>query len=114
MLQLTATGHIGQDAKIQEKNGDKFLTFSIAETLRVQVDKETGEQLRNEKTTWIKVTSNKLKLAEYLKKGTKVLIQGRLSVSHYKNDAGEWKIDVKVSNPNIEFLSGKKADQDEK
>lgn len=113
MLELTMIGHIGRDAEIKESNGNKFLSFSVAETLRKQVDEETGEVLRNEKTTWVRVTSNQLSLAPYLKKGTMIYLRGRFNVSNWKDDGGTWQVDVKASNPFIQLLSAKEKGQSE-
>jgi single-strand DNA-binding protein len=84
-------GNLGKDPKINHtKSGDVIASFSIA-TSDTWKDKATGE--KKERTEWhnIVVFNEALaKLAEnYLKKGSKVYIEGALQTRKYEKDGIE-------------------------
>jgi single-strand DNA-binding protein len=80
MKQLTIIGNLGFDAVIKEYNGQKFIEFSVAVNERYK--KADGTQV--ETTDWINCTYRNLGLAPYLKKGDKILVQGKMSVNVYQ------------------------------
>jgi single-stranded DNA-binding protein len=50
---------------------------------------------------------------EYIKKGTKVFVEGDLSVKSYKNtNSGNYEVGVNCRVRRIELLSSKKADEE--
>lgn len=69
------SGNLGKDAEVKSRdNGSKYLSFSLANTEK----KYNGEK----QTTWYNCTMNVFgdggpKLADYLKKGTRVAVIGR-------------------------------------
>ena len=77
MMQLSLIGTLGHDATEKTINGKNYLAYSVAVT-------------ENKITTWVDVMtrSDAGNLKAYLKKGSKVYIQGNLSVSTYTNKAG--------------------------
>lgn len=77
---LTVIGLVGRDPELRySQTGKAFLTFSIGNS-----QMEKGEK----KTTWFKVTAFD-KLAEnlnnYMQKGTKVFVSGKLSSDQFGN-----------------------------
>jgi single-strand DNA-binding protein len=112
MLELTIIGHVGQDATIQEKNGNQFVAFSVAHSNRSVVDTDTGEELRKETTYWVSCTTKQLNLAQYLKKGTQVMVRGNMSLRPYLDDKKEKKVGINLSASLIQLL-GKKDKQDQ-
>ncbi len=109
MLQLTIIGNLGQDAKIQVSNGNEFLSFSLAHNnVVVTVDETTGEEIKRETTYWVSVTSNQLKLAPYLKKGSQVFVQGDMSLRPYKDDKGQHQVGINLRASKIQLLGSKK------
>lgn len=111
MLELTVVGHIGQDAKIQNSNGNDFVAFSVAHSTPEEVDKETGEVLRKKTTYWVSITTRQLNLAPYLKKGGQVLVRGNMKLRPYKDETtGEKKMGINLS-ANLIQLLGKKENQ---
>ena len=73
MYKTIVSGNLGRDAEVKEKNGKKFITFPMANT-----EKRNGEPV----TTWFQCFIHNQKMvdssfSQYLKKGTKVLIEGR-------------------------------------
>jgi single-strand DNA-binding protein len=96
--QVIVTGRLGKDPEVRRLNsGDSVANFSIAcsETWR---DKNSGE--RKEKTEWVNVSifnDNLVKIAEsYLKKGSRVLIQGKLKTRKWQDQSGNDKFMTEV------------------
>lgn len=75
MIKVEIIGNLGADAQLQEKNGNRFVTFRVANTDK-WVDKSTGQVI--ESTQWISCTLNGDggALLPYLKRGTKVFVRG--------------------------------------
>jgi single-strand DNA-binding protein len=83
-------GNLGRDPEIRTLNsGDRVASFSIA-TSETWRDRTTGE--RREKTEWHRISifnDNLVKVAEsYLRKGSKVYIEGALQTRKYNDASG--------------------------
>jgi single-strand DNA-binding protein len=83
-------GNVGRDPEVRRTgNGDPIVSFSVA-TSETWRDKASGE--RKEKTEWHNVTifNEALgKVAEqYVKKGTKVYLEGQLQTREYTDKDG--------------------------
>jgi single-strand DNA-binding protein len=83
-------GNLGKDPEVRTfSNGNKVCNFSIA-TSETWRDKATGE--RKEKTEWHNIAifnENLAKIAEqYLKKGSKVYIEGQLETRKWQDQSG--------------------------
>ncbi len=84
-------GNLGKDPEVRRLNsGDPVVNLSVA-TSESWRDKQTGE--RKEKTEWHRVVifnENLAKVAEqYLKKGSKVYIEGSLQTRKYEQGGVE-------------------------
>jgi single-strand DNA-binding protein len=84
-------GNLGKDPEVRRLNsGDPVVNLSIA-TSENWRDKQSGE--RKEKTEWHRVVifnENLAKVAEqYLKKGSKVYIEGQLQTRKYEQNGVE-------------------------
>ena len=82
-------GVLGRDPETKQfPNGGSMTTFSVA-TTEFWKDKTTGE--RKEATGWHRISTNG-RLAEiaskYLKKGSKVYIEGSLRTRKWKDQSG--------------------------
>lgn len=91
-------GNIGQDPEVRTmQSGDKVCSFSVA-TSESWRDKASGE--RKEKTEWHNISifnQNLVTIAEkYLKKGSKVYLEGQLETRKYtdKNGIEKYATDV--------------------
>lgn len=86
MLKLTVIGHLGQDAVVKTFGTASFISFSVAHT-----DKYKDSQgVEHEKTQWIsclKRIGENSSLTAYLKKGTKVYVEGRFTVRLFESQA---------------------------
>ncbi len=83
-------GNLGRDPEIRSLgSGDRVASFSIA-TSESWRDRASGE--KREKTEWHRISifnDNLVKIAEnYLKKGSKVYIEGALQTRKYTDAAG--------------------------
>ncbi len=82
MLKLIAIGNLGQDAIVRTVNGKEVINFSIAHN-----DRFTDSQgVRQERTTWVECAhwrDQAAKLAQHLKKGTQVYLEGAPQVDSY-------------------------------
>ena len=84
-------GNLGRDPEIRTLNsGDRVANLNVA-TSETWRDKSSGE--RKEKTEWHRVVifnENLVKVAEnYLKKGSKVYIEGQLATRKYEQNGDE-------------------------
>ena len=86
---VTVMGVLGRDPETKQfPNGGSVTTFSVA-TSEFWKDKTTGE--RKEATEWHRIaTSNRLAeiASKYLKKGSKVYIEGSLRTRKWKDSKG--------------------------
>jgi len=105
MKQLTIIGNLGRDAEIKEWDGKRYTSFSIAYSERFKKDGVTTE-----KTEWYSIISPREQLAQYLKSGSKVLVQGKPTEKMYQKKDGSWAIDRTIRATSIEFLSSPKAE----
>lgn len=82
-------GNLGQDPEVRAMpNGDASCSLSIA-TSDSWKDKQTGEQ--RDKTEWHRVVAFRRLaeiMGEYLRKGSKVYIEGRLQTRKWKDQQG--------------------------
>ncbi|GJD51116.1 Single-stranded DNA-binding protein [Methylobacterium crusticola] len=88
--QVQLIGHLGQDPETRRtQGGDPVVSFRIA-TSESWKDKATGD--RKEQTEWHSVVIFNEALCrvaeQYLKKGSKVFVQGKLQTRKWQNQAG--------------------------
>lgn len=104
--EIQAIGNLGQDAEIKEFNGTKYLAFKVGCS-----EKYTGSDgVQREKTEWISclkaVRNEQSKLAQFLKKGTQVMVRGRVSSRAFEatDPATKQKVWVSGLNCNVDKL----------
>ncbi|MBK94008.1 MAG: single-stranded DNA-binding protein [Rickettsiales bacterium] len=91
-------GNLGNDPEVRtSQDNKKIVRLSIA-TSESWKDKETGE--KRDKTEWHRVVIFSIGLAEiaekYLKKGSKVYIEGQLQTRKFSDQAGVEKYTTEV------------------
>ena len=109
--QIIILGNLGKDAEVKTlENGTNVITVNVAVTERWN-NKEGNPQ---ERTDWFTVDyftmSNKL--AQYLKKGTSVMVAGRMVSREYEKD-GQKRTAWSVRADNLQLLGGKKENADD-
>lgn len=103
-------GVLGKDPDVKyAASGNAICSFSIA-TSESWIDKASGE--KKESTEWHSVTVFS-KLAEmcgeYLSKGKKAYIEGKLKTEKYTDKTGVEKYTTKIIADKVEFLSPREA-----
>jgi single-strand DNA-binding protein len=105
-------GNLGKDPEVRTtQSGDSVASFSLATT--DHWTDQAGE--KQERTEWHNIVAWK-KLAEicsqYIHKGSKVYIEGRLQTRSYddKENPGKKKYFTEIVAQNLIMLDGKKAD----
>ena len=90
MLQLEIIGNLGNDAEIKEFNGKKYVSMNVAHSEKKR--DANGSVL--ETTTWVSVLwyGDGGNLTQYLKRGCKVFVRGRLSLKIYQDKHGTTKL----------------------
>ena len=100
-------GNLGKDPEIKySQQGLAVVNFSIA-TSESWNDKTTGQ--KQEKTEWHRVCAFGKQaeiLEKYLKKGSKVYIEGRLQTRSWEKD-GQNQYTTEILISNFQFLDGK-------
>ena len=111
MNKVVLSGRVGQDPKITDfENGGKVAQFSLATTERGYKTKE-GRELPDE-TTWHNIVVRKTGLAkvcaDYVRKGTPLLLEGRIRNRQYTDSQGTDRYITEVVVENMELLGGKR------
>ena len=110
-LKVEIIGNLGADAQLQEKNGNKFVAFRVANTDK-WIDKSTGQVI--ESTQWISCTLNGDggALLPYLKKGTKVFVRGNAQFVIFSSaKTRQMEVGVNLFVREIELCDGQKENQ---
>jgi len=110
MHKTIAVGNIGKDAVIKTLTDGSVINFNVA------VNKKTTQNgVEVESTTWYSCglyrrRDQSMAIAQYLKAGTKVLVEGEPSIRTYldKDNKTQAALDLRVNS--VELLSPKKAD----
>ena len=94
--QVTLTGRLGKDPEIKHLGNDKSVAnFSIAvgESWK---DKNTGDWVN--KAEWVPITvwGGLVKVAEHLKKGSFVIVQGKFQTRKYTDKSGSDRYTTEV------------------
>ena len=108
MIKVEIIGNLGADAQLQVYNGNKYVSFRIANT-DSWTDKATGEIKKS--TQWVSCTLNGDggALAQYLKKGTKVFVRGNAQFVVFSSaKSHQMEVGVNLFVREIELCGGNK------
>lgn len=105
-------GNLGQDPEVRQMpNGESVANFTVA-TSESWKDKNTGEQKEN--TEWHRVAMYR-RLAEiageYLRKGSKVYIEGRLQTRKWQDQQGQDRYTTEIVANEMQMLDSRGAGQ---
>jgi single-strand DNA-binding protein len=102
-------GNLGQDPETRfTEGGSAVCNFSVATS-----EKWTKDGEAHERTEWHKITvwgKNAENCEKYLKKGSKVYIEGKLQTEEWEDKEGNKRYTTKITANNVTFLSGKGDD----
>ena len=95
---VTILGNLGQDPEVRTfQNGGKVCNLSVA-TSETWKDRESGE--RRERTEWHRVaimSEPLVRIAEqYLRKGSKVYLEGQLETRKWQDQSGQDRYSTEV------------------
>jgi single-strand DNA-binding protein len=109
MNQLQVIGNLGADAEIKESNGQKFVSFKVADSQRWT--DANGES--HESTVWVGciMSGDGGNLLQYLKKGTAVFVEGRMSTRIYSSEKQRAMVaGIDLSVRHVELIGAKPND----
>lgn len=105
---ITLVGNVGRDPELKQVANNKVVEFSIAIN-------EPARGQQPEKTEWYRVTfwdRRAETIAQYVRKGTQILVEGRLAVRSYQDNTGKDRYSLEVTGTDFVLL-GSKADNQE-
>lgn len=100
-------GVLGKNPEIRmSQNGTQVGSFSLA-TSENWKDKNSGE--KKQKTEWHNIVAfgNVCKVLDFLEKGSKVYLEGKITTEKYTDNKGVDKYSTKIIADNIQVLKGK-------
>ena len=114
MNKVFLKGNVGQDPKITTfQGGGKVAQFTLATTERGFETKD-GKKIPDE-TTWHNIVVRRTGLAgvceQFVKKGTPLLIVGKIQTRQYQDNAGQTRYVTEIVVEEMELLGGKKPEQ---
>lgn len=110
MIKMEIIGNLGADAQLQVYNGNKYVSFRIANT-DAWTDKSTGEIKKS--TQWVSCSMNGDggNILTYLKKGTKVFVRGNAQIVVYSSPkTHQMEAGVNLFVREIELCGGSKEE----
>ena len=86
MIKLNIIGHLGKDCTVNTVNQKSVINFSVCHTEKYK----DSQGIQKERSIWIDCSwwSDKTLIAQYLKKGTLVYVDGTPDVRAYVNNQG--------------------------
>lgn len=106
-------GNIGADAEVRTINDNQraVISFRMAVTEKWK-DAQGNPQ---ERTTWVKCSiwrkPGQTGIAEYLKKGQQVYVEGKPTAQAYLDKDGKPQASLELTVDNVELLEGRRNDQ---
>lgn len=101
-------GNLGKDPEVRYTNDGKAIANITLATSESWKDKNTGEQV--EKTEWHRVVFFR-RLAEvvgeYLKKGSKIYIEGKLQTRKWQDDNGQDRYTTEIVASEMQMLDSR-------
>jgi single-strand DNA-binding protein len=105
MLRVTLLGNLGTDPEVRwSAKGTQIAEFRVAvNQVRTGPDGE-----RQENTEWfrVRVPGRQSEFAQRLTKGSRVLVIGRLDISHFQGKDGETRTGFDVWADDVQAMSG--------
>ncbi len=113
MLKATIIGNLGNDPDMRySASGSPLLRFNVASNYRTR----TPEGEYQDKTEWVRVTvtGNRAEsLSQYLKKGSRVYVEGRLEARPWTDQQGQIRAGLVVLANQVEFMSPRQVGDDQ-
>ncbi len=109
MQRLTIIGHLGQDAEVKDLGQNQVINFSVAVS-ESYINKQTNEKVTN--TTWYEVAKwgNNTSIAQYLKKGTQVMVEGKPTARSWQKEDASIVSVLGINALNVTLLGSAKSE----
>lgn len=109
MQRLTIIGYLGQDSEVKDFGQNQVINFSVAVS-EIYTNKTTNEKVVN--TTWYDCAKwgNNTSVAQFLKKGTQVLVEGKPTARAWQKEDGSLVTVLGVNVQNLSLLGGAKTE----
>lgn len=106
MYKTILLGNIGKDCVVNTVNGKSVCNFSVAQTEKYK----DAQGTQHEKTRWFDCAlwRDNTSIAQYLKKGTKVLLEGQIDVKQFQRQDGTQGVGMTFRVSNLTLLGGNK------
>ena len=103
-------GNLGRDPEVRKlENGATLASFSIA-TSESYTDKQSGKKIENTEWHDVVVWRGLAEVAEkFLKKGTKIYVEGRLKKRSWQDREGNTRYSVEITGDEMTILSRPEA-----
>lgn len=110
MLKASVIGNLGSDPELKyAASGSAFLRMNVASNYRAKA--ESGEW--EDRTEWVRVTvfgQRAETLCQYLKKGGRVFVDGRLEARPWTDNSGNVRAGLELIASDVEFMSSRQDD----
>lgn len=111
MLKATIIGNLGNDPDMRySASGSPLLRFNVASNYRTR----TPEGEYQDRTEWVRVTvtGNRAEtLSQYLRKGSRVYVEGRLEARPWTDQQGQIRAGLEVLANEVQFMSSRADDE---
>ena len=111
MLKAMLIGNLGNDPEMRySATGSPFLRFNVASNFRTR----TPEGEWQDKTEWVRVTVTGQRaesLSQYLRKGSRVYVDGRLEARPWTDQQGQVRAGLEVMANEVQFMSSRADDE---
>jgi single-strand DNA-binding protein len=111
MLKATLVGNLGQDPEMRySAEGRPVLTFRVASNYRTR----TQEGAWEDRTEWVRVRvvgQRAETLSQYLRKGSRVYVDGRLEARPWLNNQSQPQSGLEIFATDVEFMSSRSEDE---
>lgn len=102
---ITLVGNVGRDPELKTVGNNKVVDFSLAVN-------EPARGQTPEKTEWYRISFWDRKaetIAQYVRKGTQILVEGRLSVRTYLDNSQRERYSLEVSGQDFVLLGSRQG-----
>ncbi|MFN5428306.1 MAG: single-stranded DNA-binding protein [Bacteroidota bacterium] len=110
MVRMQAIGNLGKDAVTNTVNGKTVINFTVAHTEKGRDRDAQGNP--KDKTIWVDCAywTQKKAVAQYLKKGTQVYVEGQPDIRTYTTQDGRNGASLTLRVGNLQLLGGRSGD----
>jgi single-strand DNA-binding protein len=113
MLKAHLIGNLGGDPELRySAGGSPFLRFNVVSNYRTR----SPEGEWQDRTEWVRVTvfgQRAETLSQYLRKGSRVYVEGRLEARPWTDQQGQIRSGLEVMASDVEFMNARQADADD-